>query len=141
MKRSKIELAIFYCHNQTPTIKELLGKLNGSGMMNSRKVALPCSGKMEVSYLLKALESGADGVAIVGCPEGECDYLTGSTRAKGRVRYVRKILGEIGLGEDRVRRFVLRNASQQEPMETLIEWVERIKAMGAIHDGSRLKGE
>jgi len=124
------EIAIFYCQHQRERLNGVLKMLNGPLVPDIRKVALPCSGKMEVSFLLKALESGADGIALLGCPEAECHYLVGSTRAKNRVGYVQKILGEIGLSQDRVQRFVLENQNPQEKTDALIAWVKKIQAMG-----------
>jgi F420-non-reducing hydrogenase iron-sulfur subunit len=127
------EVAIFYCQHQTDRMMQLLSTLNGSAAPKIRKVALPCSGKLEVSFLLKALESGADAVAIFGCPEGECHYLVGSTRAKNRVRYARRILGDIGLEEERVRRFVLADPTPAEGVGSLTEWVSKVESMGGLN--------
>ena len=118
---------------------KILETLNSPAGPNIRKVALPCSGKLETSFLLKALESGADGVALFGCPEGECHYLVGSTRAKNRVGYARRILREIGLEEDRVRRFVLENQTQLEEMDSLNAWVQKVQSMRGLHENSKTK--
>ena len=118
---------------------QVLRALNGSSVPKIRKVALPCSGKLEVSFLLKALEDGADAVAIFGCPEGECHYLVGSTRAKNRVRYARKILGDIGLEEERVRRFVLADPTSDGGVGSLTEWVSKVESMGGVNSSVKIK--
>ena len=133
------EVAIFYCQHQTDRMMQVLSTLNGSAAPRIRKVALPCSGKLEVSFLLKALESGADAVAIFGCPEGECHYLVGSTRAKNRVRYARKILGDIGLEEERVRRFILADPTPAGETGSLTEWVGKIESMGGVDRRARIE--
>jgi coenzyme F420-reducing hydrogenase delta subunit len=97
-----------------------------------RKVALPCSGKLEVFQLTRALEGGADGVALFGCPEGECRYVVGSSRAKGRVSYAGKILEMIGLEKERVRRFVLESGIQPETIEAISAWLETVNALGPV---------
>ena len=133
------EVAIFYCQHQTERMMQVLRTVNGSSAPKIRKVALPCSGKLEVSFLLKALENGADAVAIFGCPEGECHYLVGSTRAKNRVRYARRILGDIGLEEERVRRFVLAEPTPSGEMGSLTEWVNKIESMGGLNKNVKIK--
>ena len=133
------EVAIFYCQHQTDRMMQILGTLNGSSAPKIRKVALPCSGKLEVAFLLKALENGADAVAIFGCPEGECHYLVGSTRAKNRVRYARKILGDIGLEEERIRRFVLAEPTTAGEMGSLTEWVSRVESMGGLDKNVKIR--
>jgi len=131
------ELAIFYCQHQTDRMMQVLSTLNGSSAPKIRKVALPCSGKLEVSFLLKALENGADAVAIFGCPEGECHYFVGSTRAKNRVRYARRILGDIGLEEERVRRFVLADPTPAGGVGSLTEWVSKVGSMGGLNKNAK----
>ena len=37
-------------------------------------IRIPCSGRITKSLLFKAFETGADGVALVGCPTGACRY-------------------------------------------------------------------
>lgn len=132
-------LAIFYCQHQTERMMQILGTLKNLAGSRIRKVALPCSGKMEVSFLLKALENGANGVALFGCPEGECHYLVGSTRAKNRVRYARKILSEIGLEEDRIRRFVFEDQTPTQETDSLTAWAEKVQSMGGLHGNAKIK--
>ena len=64
-------------------------------------IPLPCSGKIDILYLTKAFEKGADGVVVVTCKEGECCYLEGNLRARKRVEAVEELLEEIGLGNGR----------------------------------------
>ena len=139
MKNSEIELAIFYCNHQAEETKQILKALDCSGNMRIRKIALPCSGKLEVIHLTKALESGADGVALCGCQEKECHYQVGSQRAKGRVRYAGKILEEIGLEKDRIRRFIFSEFSLTQNLDAFREWIEKVKAMGTAQANPKIK--
>ncbi len=65
-------------------------------------VPLPCSGKMDILYLTRAFENGADGAIIVTCKHGECRYLEGNLRARKRAQAVNALLEETGIGGDRV---------------------------------------
>ena len=62
-----------------------------------KTISLPCSGKIDVLYLIKAFETGADGVVVVTCRKGECRYLEGNLRARKRAEAVDALLEEIGL--------------------------------------------
>ena len=136
MKRQEKEVTIFYCTHQRERVAEILKGLNGSGMLRWRQVALPCSGKLEVFQLTRALEKGADGVALFGCLEGACRYVVGSSRARGRVSQAGEILGAIGMEKDRVRRFALESPIQSQTREDFCAWAERIKALEPLHPGS-----
>ena len=65
-------------------------------------ITMPCSGKLDILYLTKAFETGADGVALMMCPEGECRYLEGNLRARKRAEAIERLLEESGLGKGRV---------------------------------------
>ena len=84
-----------------------------SGFSLSIKM-MPCSSKIEVPYVLKILESGADAVEIVACPEKSCQYLVGSLRAEKRIEYIRGLLEKIGYAPERVgiSRKILRSAEE-----------------------------
>ena len=65
-------------------------------------VALPCGGKAETGYIMKALDEGADAVMIFACYEGNCKYVRGNIRAEKRVNYLKERLGKIGVSPDRI---------------------------------------
>lgn len=71
------------------------GAMKG-GTFKGRFIMIPCGHKIELVYLIKMIEQGADGVVMVVCPQEKCRSLTGSIRAKNRVRYARHLLEEVG---------------------------------------------
>lgn len=72
-----------------------------------RIIRVPCTGKVDVQHMLRALEKGADGVCVIGCMEGECLYKTGNFRARKRVEQVQRILQSIGADPGRARMYNL----------------------------------
>jgi len=92
---------VFACHRSAPATEGAAQWPEGGADFEWRIVRLACSGKIEVVHVLRALEEGADGVCVVGCPEEECKFLTGSRRARKRVERARGLLEEIGLGGNR----------------------------------------
>ena len=75
---------------------------------------MPCTGKIDVQYLMHALEGGAGGLCVVGCPKGECHLAQGNYRAEVRIRTVRQLLSEVGVEAERV---VLLHCGPQDPAE------------------------
>lgn len=65
----------------------------------------PCSGKIEITHMLKALREGAKGVMVVGCLQGTCHNGKGSEWAKKRVLGAQRIIEEIGLEPERIKMF------------------------------------
>jgi len=119
------EIVVFCCRNSvdengTEAVRRQVGR-------RVHIVRMPCGAKTDVRYLLKAFESGADGVLVVGCPEGTCRSLDGNLRAKKRVDYVRSLLEEIGFGGDRMEMVHLSPSMQEGLSEVVKAMIERIK--------------
>jgi coenzyme F420-reducing hydrogenase delta subunit len=97
---------------------------------NVKILKLPCSGRVDVVHLLKAIEEGADGVFVAGCLEGDCHYQLGNLRAKKRVAYVRDLLDKIGVGGERVAMYNLSAGQGPRFAEIAREMGEKIKQLG-----------
>jgi len=97
---------------------------------NVKVIQVPCTGRIDIIHLLKAIEDGADGVYVAGCREGECHYLTGNLKAKKRVQYVKNLLDELGLEPERVEMFNLSAGEGPRFAEIAVEMVKRIKELG-----------
>ncbi|MBW2619683.1 MAG: hydrogenase iron-sulfur subunit [Deltaproteobacteria bacterium] len=65
---------------------------------NIKIVRVPCTGKVDLIHILRAFEKGADGVYLVGCLEGNCNFEKGNLRARKRVEEAGRILEKVGLG-------------------------------------------
>ena len=97
---------------------------------NVKIVKVPCTGRVDVLLILKAFESGVDGVYLAGCLEGECHFLRGNLRAKKRVLYVKGLLDEVGLGGSRLEMHNMSSAQGQRFAEVAREMTEKIHALG-----------
>jgi coenzyme F420-reducing hydrogenase delta subunit len=97
---------------------------------NVEIVRMPCTGRVDIIHLLKALEDGADGVYVAGCLEGDCHYLTGNLKARRKVEYVQKVLEELGVEKERVAMYNLSAAQGPRFVEIAIEFTDIIKGLG-----------
>lgn len=81
MKTKITEISLFYCSNSLSSddISSLQQKISD---IRLKTISLPCSGKVNLLYLLKAIETCSDGVLLAGCEIGTCKYLQGNFRAK-----------------------------------------------------------
>jgi F420-non-reducing hydrogenase iron-sulfur subunit len=62
-----------------------------------------CTGRVDLSFILRAFSKGADGVFIIGCRLNECSYSThGNFHALGMVLLCKKMMEHIGLNPARV---------------------------------------
>lgn len=127
----KPETVAFCCRYAVYSFAEDLENLNKSGFPEGVKIEqISCSGRVDVVHLLEALESGADGVYVVGCREEKCHNVAGSQRAKKRTDYVKKVLSQLGVEPERVETFVMSRGDESKFVEVAKEMVGKIKALG-----------
>jgi coenzyme F420-reducing hydrogenase delta subunit len=124
------EIIVFACHYCAYAAADLAGSMRLQYPSTIRMVKLPCTGKLEVIHLLRALEAGADGVYAAGCLEGECHYLKGNLWARKRVEYVKTLLPEVGLEPERVEMYNMSSAMGAKFAEVATEFTERIRQLG-----------
>jgi F420-non-reducing hydrogenase iron-sulfur subunit len=60
------QILAFACHYCAYAAADLAGSMRLSYPTNVKIVQLPCTGKIDALYLLKAFERGADGVLVAG---------------------------------------------------------------------------
>ena len=79
-----------------------------------RQVLVPCTGRLQPEHVLRAFESGSSIVSVVACSEENCHHIEGSRRCARRVDYIRSILKEIGLGDERLLLFHLSGSAAED---------------------------
>jgi len=97
---------------------------------NVKIVRVPCTGKVDAIHIMRALQKGADGVYVAGCLEGDCHFKDGNIKAARRVKHVKGILEEIGIGGDRVEMILMSAGMGERFARTANEFTERIKQLG-----------
>ena len=96
------EITAFTCIYCGYMSADTAGTLRFTYPSNVKLIRLPCTGKVDVRYLLNAFEEGADGVYVVACPIGNCHHVHGNDRAVKRVEFTKKLLDEVGIGGERL---------------------------------------
>jgi len=60
------EIIAFCCHYCAYAAADLAGSMRLEYPTSIKVVELPCTGKLDVLYVLRAFEDGADGVMVAG---------------------------------------------------------------------------
>ncbi len=97
---------------------------------NIQIILVPCTGKVDALYILRAFEKGADGVYVVGCMEGDCHFNNGNFRAHKRVEQVQKILDTINIGGERAQMYNLSSSEGPRFAQIAVEMDEKIRKLG-----------
>ena len=69
---------------------------------NVRIIRVPCSGRMNSLYIIRALQHGVDGVLVSGCHPGDCHYITGNYHARRKFAMINSLLQYVGIEKERV---------------------------------------
>ncbi|MBD3253688.1 MAG: hydrogenase iron-sulfur subunit, partial [Candidatus Lokiarchaeota archaeon] len=58
-----------------------------------------------IHLIMEAFLNGADGVAIISCHEGECEYGNANMNTNLHVRFLKKLFKHVGISEDRIQQY------------------------------------
>jgi coenzyme F420-reducing hydrogenase delta subunit len=78
------------------------------------QIIVPCAGRLQPEHVLRVFEAGSSVVPVIACREDNCHYIEGSRRCARRVDYIRSLLNEIGLGEERLLLFHLPGSAAED---------------------------
>ena len=128
----------FCCHYCAYAAADLAGSMRLQYPSTVRILRLPCTGKIEVNYILTAFERGVDAVIVAGCLEGGCHFIDGNLRARQRVQRAKQLLEEIGLEPDRLEMFNLSSAEGARFGQIVNEMSQRLARLGPspLHRGT-----
>jgi coenzyme F420-reducing hydrogenase delta subunit len=131
MNNQELKIHVFYCTNglERDQAAQICSSLDG---VTFKTISLPCSGKIDIPYLVKAFETGADGVAIVTCKQGECQHLEGNLRARKRAEAVESLLIEIGMGKGRMALIMLTDGGIERAASEIKSFVDRIRSLPRV---------
>jgi len=120
----------FCCYWCAYTGADLAGTSRIQYPPNIRIIRLQCSGMLHPNIVIDALTNGADGVLIVGCHPGDCHYLEGNLRAKGRAEAINLMLEDFGLEPERFRLEWVSASEGVRFAEVATAMVEQVRKLG-----------
>jgi coenzyme F420-reducing hydrogenase delta subunit len=92
-----------------------------------------CTGRVDLAFVLRAFQQGADGVIVGGCWPGECHYVTeGNYDALGNMHMCKKLLRHIGLSPDRLRLEWIAASEGLRFAEVMSDFAGTLKDLGPL---------
>ena len=123
-------IVAFCCHYCAYTAADMAGSMRLSYPPNVKIIRVPCTGKVDAIHIMRALQKGADGVYVAGCLEGDCHFKNGNIKAARRVKYLKQLLDEIGIGRERLEMITMSAGMSVFFAQTATEFTEKIRALG-----------
>ena len=117
-------IRIYYCRNAVEG-NVVPAELADLGMRDDVALeAVPCGGRVDPRYILKAFEGGAYAVCVLTCPIDHCKLMEGNVRATRRVELAREILGESGIDTNAVQ-IIIPSQPGEAALKIAIESIAR----------------
>jgi F420-non-reducing hydrogenase iron-sulfur subunit len=122
----------FLCNWCSYRAADLAGTSRTKYAPNMRAIRVMCSGRVDPTFVLKALREGADGVMIAGCHPGECHYVEGNIKALRRYSLLNRMLKQWGIEAERVQ-LVWASASEGNLLAAAVDrMTEELRALGPL---------
>jgi len=118
----EVKIVAFLCNWCSYAGADLAGVSRIQYLADVRVIRVPCSGRVDPLYIIKALQEGADGVLVSGCHPGDCHYISGNLVARRKFAMLKSFLEYVGIEPERVQ-FSWVSASEGGRFAALIEKV------------------
>jgi coenzyme F420-reducing hydrogenase delta subunit len=133
------KIMAFVCNWCTYAGADLAGTSRMEYRPNVRILKLPCTGRIDPLFIIKAFENGADGVLVSGCHPGDCHYTTGNYHARRRWIAFNELMEFTGIDMKRLQ-FSWISASEAIKWVDLINDVtDKITKLGPFTEYKELK--
>jgi len=128
------EILVFCCNWCSYAGADLAGVSRFQYPPNMRIVRVMCSGRVDPSFIIKALKSGADGILISGCHIGDCHYISGNEYTEKRFKKLHNIIiQQIGIDGRRVKLEWISASEGRRFADLITEFTNQIKELGPLY--------
>ena len=104
---------------------------------NVKVIRVPCSTRVEPTFVLKAFQSGADGVIILGCHPGDCHYSEGNYKTMRRLPLLKKMLAQFGVEDARVRLDWVSASEGEKYAKIVNDMTEAVRSLGPFQPNGK----
>ena len=122
----------FLCNWCTYAGADLAGSSRLHYPPNMRVVRVPCSGRINPQFIMKAFERGFDGVLVSGCHPGDCHYAKGNYYARRRIMLFKQFLEYMGIEPERFHFDWISAAEGQKFADVVEQFTEQVKKVGPL---------
>ncbi|HEX9116325.1 MAG TPA: hydrogenase iron-sulfur subunit [Anaerolineae bacterium] len=100
---------------------------------NIRIIRVPCSGRVDPLFVVKAFQEGADGVMVLGCHPGDCHYRDGNYYARRRFNLMHGFLDFMGIDRRRLQIDWVSAAEGKRFAQVVGGFTAQVRELGPLH--------
>jgi len=124
------KIVAFLCNWCSYAGADLAGTSRLKYAPNIRVIKVPCTGRLDPLFLMKAFETGADGILVSGCHPNDCHYRSGNFLARRRWMVFNDLLEFAGIEPGRIHFSWVSAAEGGKFVEVVNKVTAEIKALG-----------
>ena len=98
-----------------------------------------CSGRVDIQFILRAFVDGVDGVFVIGCKLGECNYATqGNYYALSMAMLCKRLMEHVRLSPERLMIEFMSSADGIRFASVITEFSKRVRELGLLGESEGL---
>jgi coenzyme F420-reducing hydrogenase delta subunit/ferredoxin len=130
LKGKELRIVGFLCNWCSYGGADTAGVARAGQPTDLRIIRVPCSGRVDPLFIVRALLNGADGVLVSGCHPRDCHYSAGNYYARRRLEVLKHFLPILGIDGERFE-YTWVSASEGQRWQTVVtRFTERIHKLG-----------
>ena len=137
MSSTEVPIVIYACNWDGLSCVEAAARVGHCYPSSVRLVRVSCLSRLNQGLILRAFELGAEGVMLLGCSPGNCQYDRESDLVSREYEKARTVLRLLGMGEDRLVLSLIPRGDGYGFVRQITAFLEQLRAMrSAVPAGS-----
>ncbi|MDA3969748.1 MAG: hydrogenase iron-sulfur subunit [Desulfobulbaceae bacterium] len=108
---------------------------------NMRVIRMMCTGRLDPSFPLEGLATGADAIFVGGCHPGECHYIDGNYHALISTSLVHETMARLGINKDRLLIDWASAAEGPNFVKIITAFTQRVAELGPLGEAEGMDQE
>ncbi|MDD3396916.1 MAG: hydrogenase iron-sulfur subunit [Acidaminococcaceae bacterium] len=129
-KEFQPRIVAFCCNWCSYAGADMAGTARKSYPANVKIIRVPCSCRVNPTFILRAFTQGADGVIIAGCHPGDCHYTQGNYFTRRRMTLLMSLLDFMGVDGRRLRLEWISAAEGNKFAQVMTDFTATIQELG-----------
>ncbi len=126
----ELKIIAFLCNWCSYGGADAAGVARATQPTDTRIIRVPCSGRVNPLFILKALLEGADGVLVSGCHPKDCHYTSGNFYARRRLESLKEFIEILGIDSRRFSYSWVSASESQKWKEVVTTFTNQIHELG-----------
>lgn len=123
------KIIMFACEKWGYAAADLTGTCRKQYSSDIYIIRVKCTGRVSLDIIIESLLNGADGVAVIGWHEHECEFGDGNMNTYKHIKFLKKLFKHIGISENRVEYYFVSAAEVENFLNATTDIIEKLKKL------------